>query len=524
MGRSVPTEAFTCALLSNVGELGLASVHPEAYSEVLAAVRMNPELDLWALEDDRFAINSREVSMAMMEDWGLPESFSEAVGYQKRIMVENEGAGHRTWELVSVMRLGRTIAKFCAAEEDRQVALWGSMRRVREELELEEEGFQDLCDGISRHWKDWGRELKLPTSDLGRLRDIENRSRMQEAEEALVAPADEEIDPDAFRPLRILAVDDEPVSLRVLASQLRIAGHEVIMARDGEQALALTLDRNPHIVISDWMMPKMDGLELCKALRRAQAGRSVYFLLLTGRDEEDRVVEAFEAGIDDYIAKPFNSKILLARVRAGLRLVNLREQVDREQEIQRGQTAELGVMARKLRRAALTDPLTGLPNRRYGMQRLQEEWIEVERTKHPLSVIMIDIDHFKSINDTHGHDVGDEVLCHVADVMRKVLRAADVISRVGGEEFLVVCPETDELGVEDCAERLRAAVERHLIETDGFTGHVTISLGTGTTDGALEDAFALLKVADAAVYRAKAAGRNCVQTGGTGEEQLSRSA
>ncbi len=524
LGLGSPMEAFTCALLSKVGQLGLASVHSNAYGELLAACKQDGSLDIASLENERFAINSREVTAALMEDWGMPEYFSESILYQRRSLASDESTSKKTIELVLVLRMSATLAEFCLAEEDEQVEMWPAMLRVREDLGMDQPDFEAFSEEVGSEWQEWGQTLDLTTTDVTELELIAQRAEKTVPESAESLLVDGEIDPDKFRALRILAVDDEPVSLRVLAGQLKIAGHEVLMAKDGEEALAMTLECNPHIVISDWMMPNMDGLELCKALRRAQAGRSVYFLLLTGRDEEDRVVEAFEAGIDDYVAKPFNSKILLARVRAGLRLVNLREQVDLEQLTQREKTAELGVLTRQLREAAFTDPLTGLPNRRFSMDRLDAEWECWVKSKQELSVIMIDIDFFKAVNDNHGHDVGDAVLCETADVMKKALRDGDILARIGGEEFLVICPETDTAGALKCAERVRQAVEGNIIEPGGFDGHVTISAGVSTADDSMVDAYALLKAADEAVYAAKADGRNCSRTISRPPMELPRSA
>jgi len=502
----------------------LASVHPSAYSELLVAARADDSLDLARLEDERFAINSREVTGALMEDWGMPQYFYEAVTYRKRSVAGDETTSKKTLELVLVLRMASTVAEFCLADDEAKVELWPTMARIREDLSMDREGFQACLGEIVREWQEWGADLSLSTSDSAELEAIERLAGGEVPDTAESIVVEGEIDPDKFRALRILAVDDEPVSLRVLAGQLKIAGHEVLMARDGEEALAMTLEYNPHIVISDWMMPKMDGLELCKALRRAQAGRSVYFLLLTGRDEEDRVVEAFEGGIDDYVAKPFNSKILLARVRAGLRLVNLRDQVDLEQVTQREKTAELGVLTRQLREAAFTDPLTNLPNRRFCMECLETEWECWVKSKQDLSVIMIDIDYFKVVNDDHGHDVGDAVLVEMTDVMKRVLRDGDVAARIGGEEFLVICPETDTAGALICAERLRESIEAHVIESGGFKANVTISAGVSTACEGMSDAYALIKAADEAVYLAKADGRNRVRVAEREADRLPRSA
>src|SRR5690606_17404194 len=157
--------------------------------------------------------------------------------------------------------------------------------------------------------------------------------------------------PDSMGGVHVLAVDDDPMSLRLLERTLQRAGHRISLARDGEEALKIALEAGPQIVVADWMMPKMDGLELCRTLRKVETGQKIYFLLLTGHGDEGRVVEAFESGVDDYVSKPFNPRILLARIKGGQRIVRLQEQVALEQAAQRRHMAELQIMTRRLRSA-----------------------------------------------------------------------------------------------------------------------------------------------------------------------------
>jgi diguanylate cyclase (GGDEF)-like protein len=233
--------------------------------------------------------------------------------------------------------------------------------------------------------------------------------------------------------------------------------------------------------------------------------------MLTAREEEERVLDAFSSGADDYVTKPFNPRILLARVQAGRRLIELQQQVELDKIERLKQVADMGLMTRKLRTAALTDFLTELPNRRYAMSRLEQEWVAAERLQRPLSVVLIDIDHFKRINDEYGHDVGDLVLKAVSDTLRARTRRGDVVCRLGGEEFLVINVNSDLLGAWQCAERLRSAVEQALIHAGDFEGRITISLGVAERKAGMKGPQWLLKQADAAVYEAKAAGRNTIR-------------
>jgi len=268
------------------------------------------------------------------------------------------------------------------------------------------------------------------------------------------------------------------------------------------------------VVLADWMMPELDGLDLCRALRRIEHGQDMYFLLLTGRDDEDRVVQAFDAGVDDYVAKPFNARILMARLKGGQRVIELKAKVEADRQTMGQQLADLGTLTRKLRTASLTDALTELPNRRYIMKRLEQEWEAAVRTGRPLSLIMIDIDDFKKVNDLHGHDVGDVVLKETANVLRGSTRQGEDVARLGGEEFLLVCPNSTLAQAQLCAERIRLAVERNLIRSGGFDRNITVSLGVSERTPRVASHEALFKAADEAVYAAKNGGRNQVRAAG----------
>ena len=309
---------------------------------------------------------------------------------------------------------------------------------------------------------------------------------------------------------RVLVVDDEPSARHLISLHLRRAGFEVIQAVDGESGLRAVISDAPEIVITDWLMPGMSGLELCKALRKSEIGKKLYLLLVTAREEEDSIVEGFEAGANDYLTKPFNPRILLARVRAGRRMVELQHQVELDKRVDKKRVADMAKLARELRNAATRDVLTGLPNRRSAMTQLQEFWIAAERYGRPLSVAMIDIDHFKQVNDQHGHQVGDAVLRNVANVLRAKTRRSDVVCRIGGEEFLLISVNGDLTGTRVGAERLRASVEATTITCPGFEGQITVSLGVAERTPTMKSIDDLLLAADRAVYMAKEQGRNRV--------------
>ncbi len=316
---------------------------------------------------------------------------------------------------------------------------------------------------------------------------------------------------DAYR-MRVLVVDDDASIRTLLCSLLAKSGHEVFAANNGQQAFEMALDLRPQLMVVDWVMPEMDGIELTRALRQTKIGRGIYILILTSLEDEDRLIEAFESGVDDFMVKPVKPRVLGARLRAGLRVVRLQQEIERDREEIRRFAAELAVTNRRLQEVALTDSLTGFPNRRYAMERFVQEWGATTRSKRPLSCMVIDLDAFKIVNDTYGHDVGDIVLKQVAAALKSGLRTQDVVSRIGGDEFLVICPDTPLDAALMCGERVRRAVELQQIVAGGMHFKGSISVGVATREVGMADYHALIKVADRGAYLAKERGKNCVAT------------
>jgi diguanylate cyclase (GGDEF)-like protein len=271
----------------------------------------------------------------------------------------------------------------------------------------------------------------------------------------------------------------------------------------------------PHVMIVDWVMPEMDGMELTRALRQTKIGRAIFIMILTSFEDDERLIEAFENGVDDFMPKPLRPRVLAARLRAGQRIIKLQQEIERDREEIRHFAAELAVTNRRLQEVALTDVLTGFPNRRYGMERMQQEWAASVRAGRTLACLMIDLDDFKQINDTYGHDVGDNVLKKMAAALKKGLRTQDVICRIGGDEFLVICPDTGLQAALVCAERVRRSVEILPVTTGMLQLKCTVSIGVAAREAGMGDPDALIKRADQGAYLAKQRGRNRVATAQT---------
>jgi len=310
---------------------------------------------------------------------------------------------------------------------------------------------------------------------------------------------------------RILVVDDDPMMLRLLTKHLRGANFEVLTADNGAEAMHLMMAEGPPLVISDWSMPGMSGLDLCKAIRKTEGIGFVYLIILTAHAEKERVVEALNAGANDFLAKPFHRGELLARVGAGMRIVTLEADLARRTRELYKANAELAVLNLKLNKVATTDELTDLPNRREGLKRLRNFWEASLDEGGPLSCIMVDIDHFKRCNDTFGHEGGDRILREVARTMEGACRRKESVCRLGGEEFLILCPGQTLQEAAATAETIRRAVQDHAIQLDTGETRATISLGVAERNERTAIADDMLRLADEAMYAAKRAGRNRIQ-------------
>lgn len=525
LGVGKPEEAYICGLLGEVGRLALASVYTEKYAVILTDVELCKNLpELLAREEAEFNITHAQVAACMLADWGLPEAFAEAVesfcGSK-----ELAQAGDEINSRAMVLRFADVVGRACVADRTVRNMEWveigDGLELLRNHLGLDQEAFTRFCDTCVAEWQAWGESLDVATHTELKFSSIftritQARGAVERGEDdtpeavavvakATAAPGGESKPGEGFK---VLAVDDDPVSLKLLCKHLSNEGYEVVTARGGKEGLKQALSETPDILIADWEMPDMDGIELCMALRRTDAGRHMYFLLLTGTESEELVVEAFTAGADDFITKPFIPRLLSARIKGGIRLARLQRKIESDKQTMMKQVAELGVLTRKLRAASLTDALTELPNRRYCMKRIESEWASIRRTGRPLSVVMIDIDNFKCVNDEHGHDVGDIVLKETARIMQASIRASDEVCRLDGEEFLIICKNTDESECQVVAERVRAAMEANVVMHPGFERSVTVSLGIASSHGGYESVDALLKAADEAVYLAKDSGRN----------------
>ncbi|MBZ5701615.1 MAG: diguanylate cyclase [Acidobacteriia bacterium] len=301
--------------------------------------------------------------------------------------------------------------------------------------------------------------------------------------------------------MKILVADDDMISRRMMESVLTAEGYEVLTAVDGEGAVALLCaDGGPRLALLDWMMPGKDGPSVCREVRHTREQPYVYMVLLTTRDAKADVIAGLEAGADDYLTKPVYPAELRVRLRCGRRILQLEDRLIEARE--------------EMRHKATHDALTSLLNRGFILELLQREVDRSRREPTSIALLLGDLDHFKKINDEHGHPVGDEVLRETARRLATVVRPYDAVGRYGGEEFLVVLAGCDAEQGQKRAEQIRAAIAGQPVATEGGPVPVTMSIGVvASSDWESADVERLLQEVDKALYQAKAAGRNAVVLG-----------
>ena len=362
--------------------------------------------------------------------------------------------------------------------------------------------FVSLCERVGRDWAEWGKLLQIRTEDAPRFAELGNAAAEPVVELAQVAAEAE--GPPRMRALVLASACEDRELLR---SQLEAEGFAVFVTEEAQAALEAALAVQPQLLVADW---SDEGERVVRGLREMRLGRSIYVICMLADEGETRLLAAAGAGADDFMVRPLHRAPLAVRLRACLRMLVLQEELEREREELRNFAAELSISNRRLQEAALTDPLTGLPNRRQAIESLQAEWATAMRHNRAFSVMIVDLDGFKAINDTHGHDVGDMALRQAAETLRGALRTQDLICRTGGDEFLVLCPDTDLKAAMLVAERLRIAVQARPVETGGPQIFLTASLGVAMRVPDMDNVDALIKCADDGVYRAKQRGRNCI--------------
>jgi two-component system cell cycle response regulator len=524
---TAPDEAYSLGLLANVGELALATLYPHDYGKLKQEAGANRAL-LRELEHRAYAMTNAELGAAMLADWGIPRLFTDAA-YCVAAGQENDrvGEGSREASLALTLGLADLVGELCLCGEDARADYLYQVQRVGSRLSFDEEALALLADSVADEWQEWSHLLDLhahavpPYASIRQqVEDAVNAVALaqergelipaaQAAERKAAAPGQGN-DPGTEERLRILVVSGDAAERSHLGDILGADEFTLVEAVDGDGAISGVLEFSPRLVLMDVRFQDMSGIDLLRALRKMKIGRSIYVIVMLRDVSENVVISLLEAGADDLLAKPVSARLLLAKARASRRLTVLHHEIERDREELLHVAAELAVSNRRLHEAALTDPVTEGPNRRSLADRLAQEWSQAWRDDQPLSCMIVDIDHFKRVNDSYGHDAGDMLLRGVALAMRNELRAHDLVARMGGDEFVVLCPETGIEAALACAERLRQAVAG--VRLPDRLAHVraSASIGVACRDRTTADPEMLLKRADKGLYLAKQSGRDKV--------------
>ena len=414
----VPDELFTLGLLARVGDLALATIYPAEYADILRQAPQGNQL--LALERSRLDIDHLQLSTALLKDWGIPEVLIAPIHQLEAPLQDIAHDNSRSDRLTRALRLALQVAAIAQATDTLRAEKLATLADLAGSLGFTVEEVGALIDRALEQSQFWSDLLKVqlaaaPFSDQ------------------LTVPPDASAHTGDDTRLRILIVEDEPILLRLLEVWLQDdINHTVMTASDGKQAMAVALQCQPHIVLTDWRMPHMSGVELCAALRTSEWGQNIYVVMLTAADQEDELVEAFNAGVDEYITKPINRRAFTARLKGATRYVRMREAWERDRDRLTQMASELALSNRRHQMASLTDQLTGIANRRAGQLALSQAMSASVRYGHPTTVLSLDIDHFKRVNDTLGHATGDTVLMAVAKTLESQARKEDTVCRWGG--------------------------------------------------------------------------------------------
>ncbi|MDF1799112.1 MAG: HDOD domain-containing protein [Planctomycetota bacterium] len=488
-------EAFTAGLVMGIGRLGLASVQPVVYGSVLSTWR-GDLAELRALEREHLKIDHAELTGLLLGDWGIPAHVADAVRSAMTDLGDLPPGPSR--QLADILTLATHLAHHHIGLPDQDLAADPIVASHLEHLHLGIEALEEILSAAETEWRSLALDLELRPLPPTEVTGIEGDSARPEEVEA---------------PL-VLVVDDDPISLKLITNCVGRAGYRVAATENPLDAMALAIQHEPAVLITDWVMPELSGLELCRALRRCEVGRRLYIMVLTGREEEDACKQAFDAEADDFIRKPFNPRDMVDRIQVGVRLAEAQDALAcarEEPEAKACGTSDIDDISgsdRALGEESGRDLVTGLPNRVFATSRLA---VLFERARHDetsLAVIAVTID--PAAGDLGNPLLGNELSKQVAEVAKPCLRKKDPFCCTSPGRFLILCPDADLLEAATIAERLRGTIEAADLTIGDKTGAVTISAGVAELAAATATPAALLQLAEMALELGAMDGANAV--------------
>ncbi|WP_417071268.1 HDOD domain-containing protein [Niveibacterium terrae] len=511
-----PDECYCLGLLCRIGDLTLATLHPGEYAEVLRRAEAGDDLARAESERQRFSMSHAEISAAMLSGWGVPDIFAEAVlGYEA---LPARLAEHASRQAILTRSLGlaHQIARVCLLDAARQDAAIQVLIDCAIPLGFEAGEILELCDRIVEGWREWGALVSVATWPVPRFSEWTfNPAAPPEFEAPLPVAGESERVPSEEKPCQVLILGTDPAERQCVGQVLCTAGYEIAEASGAEQGAQLAVLSQPQLIIVSCTLPDKSGLAFVRRLRQTRIGRSIYVLGLTDHEGEEEIAEAFEAGVDDFMTRPVNSRVLLARLKASQRVLGLQREIEHGRDEIRHFAAEL-MMTRLPLSAAQTDSLTGFANRSGFDDLLELEWAEAVRSSRVLSCIVIELDQIARIRDETGPQGVDQALREAAAVLRAALRSRDQIAR-SDSEFAVLCPGTSLEDAHRVAERIRFLLGKITVGTLKLSA----SLGLAAHDGELGCARELFERAREMLSLAKANGHNrvCVPPEKSGNEK-----
>ena len=503
-------EIFTIGLLSRVGELALATLFPDEYSGVLIKAR-EKDLPIADLEQRCFAMDHHELGASLLCEWGLPEVLIQAAFHFENPDAAGFADGSRAQILTQSLSFASALAQICMVDEESRWSLLPGLLARAARLGIGGETLNELVDRVVAGWREWGAKLQVRTRDVPPFAEILAATPPVRRMGTVAAGEDRRSRTPALNAQLIGIPGDE---LKPLMRLVKSMGHQPVLVEETPVGLAKALRRPAPIIIADMSMPGLDPSRFCRTLRQSVDGEDSYALFLATPEQEHRALDLIAAGADDVLVKPVNEQALRVHLTTAVRMLILREQIHRERQGIMRSTDEFATAQKRLLQDALTDSLTQLPNRRNGLDFLASELVFAQSSGAPLACLMLDIDHFKKINDEHGHAAGDAVLRQLAEILRHASRAEDMVFRYGGEEFVAILTNAPLKIALQIAERIRTQVEASPFKWEGRRILVTLSIGVAIASGKDADGEALIRAADAALYQAKQSGRNRVTANG----------
>lgn len=500
---SSPDELFACGLLSRIGELAFATIYPREFSDLLEKSKTIP---LEQLTRRHFGCDHCELSYELMLDYKVPSPLADPARYHERPSQAGFPKGSRSYLLMLLFHLAYELSELAISDACPTESTSPGLKDVLIGLGLKTEQIASIFNDSVTEWREWSEILELPVDfDAGCWATLET---VVEAQSGTGTEAPEHSEAQA-KARRAIVVGDVANVARVL-NALERGEFEVLHKVGVDAVLKSAVTFHPQLLIVADLGDIQARARLCQVLRSTEWGGAMYIAAVARPHEREDIVELFRHGADTVFSADLEPEELDARLLAVHRYLDLQEGWQRDQRKLAQLAKDLSISQREFEQLSLTDALTSLPNRRAGMRALEQAWSQSTRSGDPLSLIMIDVDHFKRVNDRYGHAGGDDALRAVGTAMRDAIRGQDTVCRLGGEEFLIISSGSTLKEMLVGAERLRLRIAALEIQSGEERIRVTASLGVVSRQAQDAQADAMLVAADRAMYVAKESGRNCL--------------